>query len=82
MITNRHKTWLTVGGLLAQMLGIAYWQGVQAQIVRDEISGLRRDLTRYEGKQSTIEQATRDIAVLQAKDIDLEKQINRLVDRK
>jgi hypothetical protein len=75
------KFWLAIAVFVLQGLGSVFVLGAQTESVKNEVTVLKRDITKLETNQALLLQLLKDVAVLQTKDVELEKRLDR-VERK
>jgi hypothetical protein len=72
------KYWLAIIVFVTQSAGTLYYIGTQTQSVRDAVDVLRRDVGKLEANASLFIALSRDTALLQAKDAEMERRILKL----
>lgn len=72
------KYWLAIMVFITQSAGTLYYIGTQTQSVRDAVDVLRRDVGKLEANAALFIALSRDTALLQAKDAEMERRIHKL----
>lgn len=72
------KFWLAMAAFIVQGAGTVFYMGSQLQFLKDELAVMRRDLGKLETNQSLLIQTVKDIALLQAKDVEFEKRLEKV----
>lgn len=72
------KFWLAIAAFVIQGAGTVFYMGSQTQFLKDELVVMRRDLGKLETNQALLLQVVKDVALLQAKDVEFEKRLDKV----
>ena len=71
------KFWLAIAAFLFQGITTVFFLGAQTQAVKEQILVLKRDIEKIENNQNILIEVVRDVALLKAKDFELERRIEK-----
>ena len=74
---ERSKFWLAITMFVLQGFGTAYYMGSQMEALKAELIVARRDLNKLETNQVLLLQVVRDVAILQVRDVEFEKRLEK-----
>jgi hypothetical protein len=77
-VFHNKEFWGIVVGFLAQAAFMAYYVGSEVRGITENLTLLKRDVQRLESNQTALLQLIRDVAVLQAKDVEIEKRLDKI----
>lgn len=72
------KYWLAIIVFVTQSAGTLYYIGTQTQSVRDKVDVLGRDVGKLEANAALFITLARDTALLQAKDNEMERRLQKI----
>jgi hypothetical protein len=72
------KFWLALAAFALQGITTVFFLGAQTQAVKEQIVVLKRDIEKIENNQNILIEVVRDVALLKAKDFELERRIQKV----